>query len=145
MASVQQQTSSGSDGDPRNAMVDKRKRKRMLSNRESARRSRMKKQQHLDDLINQASQLQNENNLISQRIDVATQMYIGVASDNNVLRAQLTELTERLHAMNSVLHIAEEVSGIAMDIPELPDTLLEPWQLPCPVQPITASANMFQY
>ncbi|KAA8543032.1 hypothetical protein F0562_021473 [Nyssa sinensis] len=145
MASLQQQTSSGSDGDPRYSMVDTRKRKRMLSNRESARRSRMRKQQQLDDLISQLSQLQNENNLFSQRIDVAIQMYTGVASENNVLRARLTELAERLHSLNSVLHIAEEVSGIAMDIPELPDTLLEPWQLPCPVQPIIASANMFQY
>uniref|UniRef100_A0A5B6ZD97 Putative common plant regulatory factor 6 n=1 Tax=Davidia involucrata TaxID=16924 RepID=A0A5B6ZD97_DAVIN len=139
MASMQQQTSSGSDG-----VVDERKRKRMISNRESARRSRMRKQQHLDDLISQASQLQNENNAISQRIDVATQMYIGVASENNVLRARLTELTDRLRSLNSVLHIAEEVSGVVVDIPELPDTLLEHWQLPCPIQQITTSANMFQ-
>ncbi|KAA8549089.1 hypothetical protein F0562_000773 [Nyssa sinensis] len=145
MASMQQQTSSGSDGDPRYAMVDERKRKRMLSNRESARRSRMKKQQLMDDLLSQVNQLQNENNAISQRIDVATQMYIGVASDNNVLRARLIELADRLHSLNSVLLIAEEVSGVAVDIPELPDTLLEPWQLPCPIQPITASADMFQY
>ncbi|CAK9152905.1 unnamed protein product [Ilex paraguariensis] len=136
MASTQQQASSGSD---------ERKRKRMISNRESAKRSRVRKQQRLDELISQVSQLQNENNLITQNINNATQMYLGAASDNNVLRAQLSELTDRLRSLNSVLQIAEEVSGLALDIPELPDTLLEPWQLPCPIQPITASSDMFHY
>ncbi|KAJ0914130.1 putative transcription factor bZIP family [Helianthus annuus] len=132
----------GSDNDPRYANLDERKRKRMISNRESARRSRAKKQQRVDELLAEISQLQNDNNTIMKKIDGATQMYVGAASQNNVLRAQLTELTERLHSLNSVLHIAQEVSGLALEIPEIPDTLLEPWQLPCSVQPITASLNM---
>lgn len=103
----------------------------------------MKKQQHVDELFSQVSQLQNQNKLIMQKINEATDMFVAVASDNNILRAQLSELTDRLCSLNSVLHIVEEVSGLAMDIPELPDTLMEPWQLPCPIQPITASANMF--
>lgn len=145
MASMQQQVSSGSDGDQRYAKFDERKRKRMISNRESARRSRMKKQQRVDDLIKQISQLQNENKLIARKIDAASQMFVGVASDNNVLRAQVSELTDRLHSLNNVLHIAEEVSGFAMDIPEIPDNLLEPWQLPCPIYQITGASDMFQY
>lgn len=103
----------------------------------------MKKQQHVDELFSQVSQLQNQNKLIMQKINEATDMFVAVASDNNILRAQLSELTDRLCSLNSVLHIVEEVSGLAMDIPELPDTLMEPWQLPCPIQPITTSANMF--
>ncbi|XP_024966309.1 bZIP transcription factor 53 [Cynara cardunculus var. scolymus] len=135
---------SGSDGDPRYANLDERKRKRMISNRESARRSRAKKQICLDELLGQINHLQNDNNTIMRKIDGATHMFVGVASQNNVLRAQLTELTDRLHSLNSVLHIAQEVSGLAMDIPEVPDTLLEPWKLPCPTHPITASnLNMF--
>lgn len=132
----------GSDADLRYANLDERKRKRMISNRESARRSRAKKQHRLDELLGEISRLQNENNTIMKKIDGATQMFVGSASQNNVLRAQLTELTDRLHSLNSVLHIAQEVSGLAMDIPELPDTLLEPWKLPCPNQPITASFDM---
>ncbi|KAL7172023.1 hypothetical protein ACSBR2_031671 [Camellia fascicularis] len=116
----------------------------MISNRESARRSRMKKQQHLDGLISQVTQLQNGNKLIEQKVNKVDNIYINLVSQNNVLRAQLVELTDRLCSLNSVLRVAEEVSGFAIDIPEIPDTLLEPWQLPCPVQTVAASANMFQ-
>ncbi|KAL3581993.1 hypothetical protein D5086_016325 [Populus alba] len=42
--------SSGSDVDAPNAMIDEKRRKRMISNRESARRSRMKRQKHLEGL-----------------------------------------------------------------------------------------------
>ena len=131
------------DPNPNIAMMDDRKRKRMQSNRESAKRSRMKKQQHLDGLLSKVAQVQKENREIMERIDKTTEMYIKIASDNSVLRAQIVELSDRLHSLNSVLHIAEEVSGLAVDIPEIPDALLEPWQLPWPV-PIMASANMFQ-
>ncbi|KAL9227634.1 hypothetical protein vseg_003302 [Gypsophila vaccaria] len=128
--------SSGSDSDPKYANMDDRKRKRMLSNRESARRSRMRKQQHLEELIVQASKYQTENAQVSQRIDTVSQLYVGVASENNVLRAQIMELSDQLRSLNSVLHIVEEVSGLSMDIlPEISDALLEPWQLPCIVQP----------
>ncbi|KAF8401337.1 hypothetical protein HHK36_012271 [Tetracentron sinense] len=117
----------------------------MISNRESAKRSRMRKQQHLDDLLNQVSHLQQENNEIVKRVDVTTQIYNGVAAENNILKAQVMELTDRLQSLNSVLFVMEEVSGFSMDIPELPDPLLKPWQLPCPSQPIMASANIFQW
>ncbi|KAL8191978.1 hypothetical protein R6Q57_028099 [Mikania cordata] len=127
------------------ANIDERKRKRMISNRESARRSRAKKQQRLDELLCEISRLQNDNNTIMKKIDEATQVFVNSESQNNVLRAQLTELTDRLHSLNSVLHIAQEVSGLTMDIPEIPDTLLEPWKLPCSVQPITTSFNMTMF
>ncbi|CAI9260849.1 unnamed protein product [Lactuca saligna] len=103
-----QPANTGSDGDLRYANLDDRKRKRMISNRESARRSRAKKQQRLDELLGEINQLQNDNNKIMRKIDGATQVFVGVASQNNVLRAQLSELTDRLHSLNSVLHIAQE-------------------------------------
>lgn len=131
------QTSSGSD-------EDVRKRKRMISNRESARRSRMKKQQHLDELVNQAAQLKNENGRILMQINLLAQQFGGLDGENAVLRAQVMELTERLRSLNSVLRFVEEFSGLAMEIPEIPDPLLRPWQLLCPAQPIMASANMFE-
>lgn len=105
----------------------------------------MKKQKHLDDLITQASQLKTENSQIMTRVNVATQHFMKMESENMILRTQLTELTERLQSLNSVLQIIGEINGLAMDIPEIPDPLLKPWQLPCPSQPIMASADMFQF
>ncbi|KAG6425403.1 hypothetical protein SASPL_115836 [Salvia splendens] len=137
MASKQLPTSQGSDG-------DERRRKRKLSNRESARRSRMKKQQRLDELLEEEGRIKEENKKLSQMIDATTQLHLNAASNNNVLRAQIAELTDRLRSLNSVLQIASEVSGLMIDIPDIPDTLLEPWQLPCPIQSAPASVDMFQ-
>uniref|UniRef100_A0A6N2N177 BZIP domain-containing protein n=1 Tax=Salix viminalis TaxID=40686 RepID=A0A6N2N177_SALVM len=142
---ARQAASSGSDSDPRYANLDERKRKRMISNRESARRSRMRKQKQMEDLVNEASKLQNENNQLMQGINAAHQRRMEMESANNVLRAQAVELTERLRSLNSVLQVVEEVSGLSMEIPEIPDTMLELWQLPCSLPPIMASADMFQY
>jgi seryl-tRNA synthetase len=141
---MKQPASSGSDGNPRHAGVDERKRKRMISNKESARRSRIRKQQHVESLIRQVTQLQNENKFIEEKINNVADVYIGLAIENNVMRAQLSELTDRLRSLNSVLQIAEEVVGYAVDIPEIPDALLEPWQLPCPMQTVAAPSSMFQ-
>ncbi|XP_039012087.1 bZIP transcription factor 53-like [Hibiscus syriacus] len=143
MASAQVPASS-SDSDPRYVNIDERKRKRMLSNRESARRSRMRKQKQLEDLVEEVSALQKGNSQISEKISVTSQRYIEMQSANNVLRAQAMELTERLRSLNSVLHIVEEVGGYDIDIPEFPDPLLKPWQLPCTIQPIMASVDMFE-
>lgn len=104
----------------------------------------MRKQKQMEDLIHEASVLQSDNRRIMEKINATTQRYINMESQNNVLRAQAMELTDRLRSLNSVLQMVEDVSGLALDIPEIPDPLLEPWQLPCPVQPIIASADMFQ-
>ncbi|KAL0547520.1 hypothetical protein IC582_017457 [Cucumis melo] len=137
MASIPRQTSSGSNGaSPPSALPDERKRKRMQSNRESARRSRMRKQKQLEDLAGEVSRLQIANNQLVQSIGAKEQAFVQVDNMNNVLRAQAIELTDRLRSLNSVLHIVEEVSGLAMDIPEIPDPLLKPWELSRPVLPV---------
>ncbi|KAL6500257.1 hypothetical protein OROHE_025623 [Orobanche hederae] len=138
MGSKQQPTSLDSE-------LDERRRKRKLSNRDSARKSRMRKQQRLEELTVQICRFQEENKKMRQMIDGVSQLYINFASENNVVRAQIAELTDRLHSLNSVIQIASEVNGMAFDIPDIPDTLLEPWRLPCPTQPIPASADMFEY
>ncbi|KAF8117880.1 hypothetical protein N665_0008s0220 [Sinapis alba] len=127
-------TSPDSDNDPRYAAVtDERKRKRMISNRESARRSRMRKQKQLGDLINEVTVLKNDNAKITEQVDEATRKYVEMESKNDVLRAQASELTERLRSLNSVLEMAEEISGQALDIPEIPDSLQNPWLIHCPI------------
>ncbi|XP_016487119.1 bZIP transcription factor 53 [Nicotiana tabacum] len=145
MASTQQAVSSGSDADQRYAKFDERKRKRMESNRESARRSRMRKQQRLGELMSETTQLQNQNSICRERIDSVERNYCAIDAENNVLRAQIAELTERLNSLNSLTQFWADATGFPVDLPEIPDTLLEPWQLPCPIQPIDASSDMLLF
>ncbi|KAL8195345.1 hypothetical protein R6Q57_025748 [Mikania cordata] len=92
---------SGSDEDLQRIM-DQRKKKRMDSNRESARRSRMRKQKHLDDLKAQVSQLKKENNQVMADVSITMQHYTNVEAENLVLRAQLGELSQRLESLNQI-------------------------------------------
>ncbi|KAG5245568.1 ocs element-binding factor [Salix suchowensis] len=84
-------------------VMDLRKRKRMLSNRESARRSRMKKQKHLDDLMGQLGQLRKGNSEILTRMDFISQLYMNIEAENSVLRAQKAELSHRLDSLNEII------------------------------------------
>ncbi|KAI4319377.1 hypothetical protein MLD38_032980 [Melastoma candidum] len=137
--------SSGSEVLPRKDVgIDERKRKRMESNRESARRSRLRKQKQLDDLLGQVSHLECAIKQLVDSIDAVQKKYSVVEADNSVLRVQIAELTGWLQSLNSVLEVVEEVNGIKLDIPEVPDMVMRPWQQPCPVQPIaTASVEPF--
>ncbi|KAK1317702.1 Basic leucine zipper 63 [Acorus calamus] len=128
--------SSSSEGDTQ-LTVDQRKQKRMLSNRESARRSRLRKQKHLDELLTQVTQLKTENTQIAKRVEFTTQHFLNVDSQNTILRTQVMELTERLHSLNSMVEFVE-FGGHAMEFSETPDPLMKPWQLQCPSQPIMA-------
>ncbi|GER26556.1 basic-leucine zipper transcription factor family protein [Striga asiatica] len=92
---------SGSYGDQQNL----RKRKRMDSNRESARRSRQRKQRQLDDLTAQVARLRKDNGQISGSIDLTTQHCARVEAENSVLRARVAELTQRLRSLNEILNL----------------------------------------
>ncbi|KAL0432090.1 UNVERIFIED_CONTAM: bZIP transcription factor 44 [Sesamum radiatum] len=113
MASPTSATSSGSisvslqnsaSEENRQHETDERKRKRMVSNRESARRSRMRKQKHLDDLNAQVNQLRAENNHILSNINLVTQLCLNIESENSVLKAQMSELNHRLQALNNIIN-----------------------------------------
>ena len=93
---------SGSEEDLQQLM-DQRRKKRMISNRESARRFRKRKQKHLDDLKSQLNQLRNENNQIISSVSITTQHYISVEAENSVLRAQVAELSHRLQSLNEMI------------------------------------------
>ncbi|XAR61409.1 hypothetical protein NMG60_11035101 [Bertholletia excelsa] len=136
---------SGYQYEPSYAGPDDKKRKRMISNRESARRSRMRKQKLLGDLTGQVKQLQNENNDLAEKINDVANRCAAQEQQNNVLRAQIAVLTDRLRSLNSVLQIVGEVSGLTVEIPEIPDVLIDPWQLPSPMHPVAAYTRMFPH
>ncbi|XP_057966188.1 bZIP transcription factor 11-like [Malania oleifera] len=150
---------SGSEEDLQ-MLMDQRKRKRMMSNRESARRSRMRKQKHLDDLTAQVSQLRKENGQIISSMNITTQHYLTIEAENSVLRAQMEELTRRLESLDELVAFLNVSSGggggggsggcVGLD--QDPNCainesfLMNPWSSMCLNQPIMASAaDMFPY
>ncbi|KAL5704725.1 hypothetical protein ACHQM5_023112 [Ranunculus cassubicifolius] len=139
---------SGSEEDLQ-LLMNQRKQKRMLSNRESARRSRMRKQKHLDDLMGQVSLLRKENSQILTNLHITTQQYLNIESENSVLRAQMGELSHRLHSLTEIANYLDANNlgnGSGGVIMETEDPLMNPWNsLYMMNQPIMASADMFQY
>jgi len=83
--------------------MEQRRAKRMLSNRESARRSRMRKQRHLDELTAQAAHLRRENAHVATALGLTTQGLLAVDAENAVLRTQAAELAARLGSLNDIL------------------------------------------
>ncbi|KAF3447468.1 hypothetical protein FNV43_RR12654 [Rhamnella rubrinervis] len=76
--------------------VDERKYRRMLSNRESARRSRWRKKRHLENLTSQVNRLRLENRNLKDRLAlVAHQCHVAWA-ENDRLRSEYLTLWARL-------------------------------------------------
>ncbi|CAL9104642.1 unnamed protein product [Musa textilis] len=77
--------------------------KRMLSNRESARRSRRRKQEHLNELEAQVSQLRVENSSLLKRLTNMNQKYNEAAADNRLLKADVETLRARVKMAEDTL------------------------------------------
>ncbi|KAL9995908.1 putative transcription factor bZIP family [Helianthus debilis subsp. tardiflorus] len=76
----------------------------MESNRESARRSRMRKQKYIDDLIAESSRIKSDTEQIRTTITVTTQRFIEIEAENSVLRARVSELQQRLDSLTGILN-----------------------------------------
>lgn len=90
--------------------------------------------------LSRESALVQEN--IEKQILVVSKGYMDIECENTVLRAGIAELSERLQSLNSIFEMMEGVIGVNL---EIPDSLMNPWQLPYSSQPIAASADMFRY
>ncbi|KAL4555612.1 hypothetical protein LXL04_038236 [Taraxacum kok-saghyz] len=101
-------TTSSSGGSDLQGDLDQRKKRRMISNRESAKRSRMRKQKHLDDLMTQLSELRKENNQVMSSISITTQHFMSVEAENLVMRAQVAELSHRLQSLNEIIDVMRQ-------------------------------------
>lgn len=97
-------TTSGSSQEDLQQLMDQRKRKRMISNRESARRSRMRKQKISDDLTTQLNQFKEQKNQIATNINMVTHLFLNVEAENSILRAQMDELNQRLQSLNEIIN-----------------------------------------
>ncbi|XVF61397.1 hypothetical protein PTKIN_Ptkin08bG0126200 [Pterospermum kingtungense] len=102
----QNQTNSNSYLDEPNkpvSIIDERKRKRMISNRESARRSRMRKQKHLENLRSQVNRLKIENRELTNRLRLVLSHCHGVRTDNDRLQAEHSMLRQKLWDIRQIL------------------------------------------
>lgn len=95
--------SSASDEDhhQRIIILDERKQRRMLSNRESARRSRMRKQRHLDELWSQVIRLRNENNCLIDKLNRVSATQDSVMKENSKLKEEASDLRQLVCELKS--------------------------------------------
>lgn len=132
------QGSSESDADARYLGSDEKKRKRMLSNRESARRSRMRKQKHLEDLTREMGALERENREIIKAYKEKVHGHLGLQSENEALLAEKAALMNHLNGMESMIGSFNK-SGPCQ---RFSSAVQEPWQAHSSSQQIMASASM---
>ncbi|XP_013595315.1 PREDICTED: basic leucine zipper 1-like [Brassica oleracea var. oleracea] len=91
-----EKTSSGSD-------IDEKKRKRKLSNRESARRSRLKKQKLMEDTIIEISTLERRIKENNERCKVARRRLDSLESENVALRSEKTWLLSYVSDLENMI------------------------------------------
>ena len=72
--------------------------RRMLSNRESARRSRLRKQTHLSELEGHMGSLREENNDLTAKLEQAGAHLVREQQQNEALKAEMAKLQEALAA-----------------------------------------------
>ncbi|CAN1815317.1 bZIP transcription factor 44 [Linum perenne] len=99
---------------PVTSVVDERKRRRMVSNRESARRSRMRKQKHLENLRNRVNRLRVENRELSDRFRFVSYHLNRVRADTERLRSEHLMLRHKLaNAVRRILMFRQLSSAAA--------------------------------
>ncbi|KAI4346268.1 hypothetical protein L6164_013334 [Bauhinia variegata] len=109
-------TSSQSDNsnfDEAKLLLDDRKKKRMNSNRESARRSRMRKKQQIEALQYQVENLQTMNHKLSQKIVYLLECNQQILQQNAQLKEKVSSLQLALSELLVPLAPVEEANRIS--------------------------------
>ncbi|XP_022729072.1 basic leucine zipper 4 [Durio zibethinus] len=78
------------------SIVDDKRLRRMISNKESARISRMRKKQHIEELKSQVNQLQTINGQLSQKL-------INLLDSNHEILQENAQLKEKVSTLHMVL------------------------------------------
>ncbi|PKU86112.1 Ocs element-binding factor 1 [Dendrobium catenatum] len=87
--------------------ADGRRLRRMISNRESARRSRMRKQRHLEDLRSRVGRLRLENIAVAERIASISGRCVLVRRENEQLKSESAALCRRLSEIRQLLFLRQ--------------------------------------
>ncbi|KAI8534285.1 hypothetical protein RHMOL_Rhmol10G0078500 [Rhododendron molle] len=92
--------STSDEADEQNlSLINERKQRRMISNRESARRSRMRKQKHLDELWSQVVWLRNENHQLIDKLNHFSETHDKIVQENAQLKEETTGLRQMITDM----------------------------------------------
>ncbi|KQJ96266.1 bZIP transcription factor 44 [Brachypodium distachyon] len=92
------------------ARMDLKRKRRKESNRESAKRSRLRKQQQLEELTTQVNQLRTEKQQLVTTLNLTVQSYAAAETQNSVLRSQAMELESRLRALREIIYYMNSAS-----------------------------------
>lgn len=86
-----------------NDQMDVKRIKRMVSNRESARRSRRRKQAHLTDLEQQVERLREEYGTLFKQLTNASQQFKDASTDNRVLKSNVEALRAKVKLAEDIV------------------------------------------
>ena len=107
------------------ALQQRRQERRKLSNRESARRSRQRKQAHLRELEEQRAQLANENYALRCQAAAGHAHLEAAVRENRELALRVAELRERL-ALAEQQGVGDNAAGGAPGFPfQVPEPLVD--------------------
>ncbi|KAE8671079.1 Basic leucine zipper 43 [Hibiscus syriacus] len=81
------------------SLVNERKQRRVISNRESARRSRIRKQRLLDELWAHLVWLRNENHQLIDKLNNVSKTHVEVVQENAQLKEEASKLRQMLSDM----------------------------------------------
>lgn len=95
--------SSSSDTNRSVYSVEEQKHRRMISNRESARRSRQRKKRHLEELVTEMNRLKCENRELKKQLCLATYQSHVVMVETESLRSEFCNLQTRLSRLYTSL------------------------------------------
>ncbi|XP_008790285.2 bZIP transcription factor 27 [Phoenix dactylifera] len=95
------------------SLAEERRRRRMISNRESARRSRMRKQRYLEELRAEVNQLQSENRALENRLGALVRCCLLFRRDNDRLQSESAALHRRISGLHRILLLRRQLHRLS--------------------------------